>query len=102
MPSRLRMSLLVRSANRWSQARLIRRGGNRRPGRAAGGVEGALEADPVGINPGLVGGLGDEVSQGLVDAEHRPDFLSDTVGMVGAQHDAAAPLTDLDFFEGGF
>src|SRR5689334_25197954 len=67
---------------------------------AADDVQGAGEREPVGVEFGLVGGLGHELADGVVGEQEAVELLQDEVGAAGAQDGAGAALVGLDLVEG--
>lgn len=58
-----------------------------------GGVEDLFEADVVGRKTVFTGGVADEFTQGLVDAEHGPNSLASLFPDVAVELDLEAPAT---------
>src|SRR5690348_1919467 len=83
-------------------ARFRREGGKGRLGGdlAADDVQGAGERQPVGVEFGLVGGLGHELADGVVGEQEPVELLDDQVGAAGAEDGGGAALVGLYLVEG--
>ena len=59
------------------------------------------ERQPVGVQLVVHSGVVHEGAQGVVDQQVRPDFLTDAIGGLGAQHRPGAALVELELVQGG-
>jgi hypothetical protein len=67
---------------------------------AADDAQGAGEGEPVRVGLCLVGGLGHELSDGVVGEQEPVELLQDEVGGAGAEDDRGPALVGLDLVEG--
>jgi len=81
-PGRARVVTAAMRASEARRSRSARRGGKRArvPDRAADDVEGVGEADPQRVFGRQRGGGADQLADGLIGTQQRPDFLDHAVG----------------------
>src|SRR5215471_19897751 len=94
--SGLRFLFLVMSAMTRARAARACSGGKSRADGPADDAQGALEPDPVRVDPGAGGGGADQGAERVVGQQVAPDLLLDQLRAAGPQHLARPPQVCLE------